>query len=35
MANVLDRKNLEKRAGECYEVVKVEYHRLLPMEVTA
>jgi len=32
---VLDRKGLEKRSCECYQVVKDEYDRLLPMEVAA
>lgn len=30
---VLDRKGLEKRSCECYQVVKDEYDRLLPMEM--
>jgi hypothetical protein len=30
---VLDRKRLEKRSCECYEVVKKEYDRLLPPNV--
>ncbi len=30
---VLDRKGLEKRTCECYEVVKKEYARLLPVRV--
>jgi CRP-like cAMP-binding protein len=33
--NVLDRKGLEERACECYQVVKDEYDRLLPMEMAA
>jgi CRP-like cAMP-binding protein len=33
--NVLDRKGLEARACECYQVVKDEYDRLLPMEMAA
>jgi CRP-like cAMP-binding protein len=32
---VLDRKGLEQRACECYEVVKDEYDRLLPMQLAA
>jgi CRP-like cAMP-binding protein len=32
---VLDRRGLEKRVCECYEVVKAEYDRLLPMELAA
>jgi Mn-dependent DtxR family transcriptional regulator len=32
---VLDRKGLEHRACECYDVVKNEYDRLLPMELAA
>jgi CRP-like cAMP-binding protein len=31
--DVLDRKGLEKRACECYTVVKMEYDRLLPDEL--
>jgi Mn-dependent DtxR family transcriptional regulator len=31
---VLDRAGLEKRSCECYSVVKKEYDRLLPAEVT-
>jgi CRP-like cAMP-binding protein len=31
--NVLDRSGLEKRACECYSVVKKEYARLLPHQV--
>jgi Mn-dependent DtxR family transcriptional regulator len=27
---VLDRPGLERRTCECYEVVRKEYHRLLP-----
>ena len=30
---VLDRARLEKRACECYGVVKREYDRLLPMQI--
>lgn len=30
---VLDRAGLEKRSCECYEVVKLEYDRLLPHEM--
>lgn len=30
---VLDRAGLEKRSCECYEVVKEEYDRLLPMQM--
>jgi len=30
---VLDRERLERRSSECYEVVKNEYDRLLPMEL--
>ena len=30
---VLDRVGLEKRVCECYRVVKMEYDRLLPMEI--
>lgn len=33
--NVLDRNGLEKRSCECYQVVKDEYDRLLPMEMAA
>jgi hypothetical protein len=33
--SVLDRKGLEKRACECYQVVKDEYDRLLPMGMAA
>jgi len=29
--SVLDRPGLEKRTCECYEVVKKEYDRLLPV----
>ena len=32
---VLDRKGLEKRACECYAVVKKEYDRLLPVQFAA
>jgi CRP-like cAMP-binding protein len=32
---VLDRPGLEKRSCECYAVVKKEYDRLLPVELTA
>lgn len=32
---VLDRAGLEKRSCECYEVVKKEYDRLLPMQMAA
>ena len=32
---VLDRIGLEKRSCECYQVVKDEYDRLLPMEMAA
>jgi CRP-like cAMP-binding protein len=32
---VLDRAGLEKRSCECYEVVKLEYDRLLPHEMAA
>jgi CRP-like cAMP-binding protein len=32
---VLDRVGLEKRSCECYEVVKKEYDRLLPMQFAA
>ena len=32
---VLDRNGLEKRSCECYQVVKDEYDRLLPMEMAA
>ena len=32
---VLDRKGLEKRSCECYQVVKDEYDRLLPMEMAS
>ena len=32
---VLDRKGLEERSCECYEVVKKEYDRLLPRELAA
>jgi len=32
---VLDRKGLEKRACECYEVVKKEYDRLLPEQIAS
>ena len=32
---VLDRKGLEKRACECYEVVKKEYDRLLPQQIAS
>lgn len=32
---VLDRAGLEKRSCECYDVVKVEYDRLLPHEMAA
>jgi CRP-like cAMP-binding protein len=28
--SILDRKGLEKRTCECYQVVKLEYDRLLP-----
>jgi len=33
--NVLDRQGLERRTCECYEVVKKEYDRLLPMGVAS
>ena len=32
---VLDRLGLEKRSCECYQVVKEEYDRLLPMQMAA
>ena len=32
---VLDRAALEKRSCECYEVVKQEYDRLLPLQLAA
>ena len=32
---VLDRLGLEQRACECYEVVKKEYDRLLPMQIAS
>jgi len=32
---VLDRKGLELRTCECYEVVKREYDRLLPHKIAA
>jgi CRP-like cAMP-binding protein len=32
---VLDRKGLEARSCECYQVVKEEYERLLPMQLAA
>jgi len=32
---VIDRKGLEQRTCECYEVVKKEYSRLLPAEMAA
>ena len=32
---VLDRAGLEKRSCECYQVVKKEYDRLLPMQIAA
>jgi CRP-like cAMP-binding protein len=32
---VLDRAGLEKRSCECYEVVKKEYDRLLPMQIAS
>jgi Mn-dependent DtxR family transcriptional regulator len=32
---VLDRSKLEKRVCECYAVVKKEYDRLLPYEITS
>ncbi|MDP3836382.1 MAG: Crp/Fnr family transcriptional regulator [Hydrogenophaga sp.] len=32
---VLDRAGLEKRSCECYDVVKLEYDRLLPHEMAA
>ncbi|MDB5947785.1 MAG: Crp/Fnr family transcriptional regulator, partial [Ramlibacter sp.] len=32
---VLDRKGLEKRSCECYQVVKMEYDRLLPAQQTS
>lgn len=32
---VLDRAGLEKRSCECYDVVKLEYDRLLPREMAA
>lgn len=32
---VLDRKGLEQRSCECYQVVKDEYDRLLPMEMAS
>jgi Mn-dependent DtxR family transcriptional regulator len=31
---VLDRRGLEKRTCECYEVVRKEYERLLPEQVS-
>ena len=33
--NVLDRPGLERRTCECYEVVKKEYDRLLPLVVAS
>jgi len=32
---VLDRPGLERRTCECYEVVKKEYDRLLPLVVAS
>lgn len=32
---VLDRRGLERRSCECYVVIKKEYERLLPREITA
>lgn len=32
---VLDRSGLEERSCECYEVVKNEYERLLPLRIAA
>ena len=32
---VLDRSGLEKRSCECYEVVRKEYERLLPLQIAA
>lgn len=32
---VLDRKGLQKRSCECYQVVKDEYDRLLPLKMAA
>jgi len=32
---VLDRNALEKRSCECYAVVKIEYDRLLPLQLAA
>jgi len=31
---VLDRRQLEERACECYQVVKTEFDRLLPYAIT-
>ena len=31
---VLDRKGLQKRSCDCYQVVKDEYDRLLPLKMT-
>jgi len=31
---VLDRRRLEERACECYQVVKTEFDRLLPYAIT-
>jgi CRP-like cAMP-binding protein len=31
--NIIDRKGLEERTCECYQVVKDEYHRLLPAKI--
>ena len=33
--SVLDRAGIEKRACECYEVVRIEYERLLPKQFAA
>jgi hypothetical protein len=33
--SVLDRRGLEQRSCECYEVIKKEYERLLPRGITA
>jgi len=32
--SVLDRKGLERRTCECYAVVKKEYDRLLPAQIS-
>ena len=32
---VLDRAGMESRACECYQVIKTEYDRLLPMRLAA